>query len=153
MFTVSNRLRGTWGFMTYPIGLLIAIIFYMFTSDIYTSIALLPAYVAGESMGWGKWIGGIYSNNHGHPTPEQINDKEGIRNGVHFIANTISPEISNYYRYCIVALALRGMLWGMIALLPLIVMGYVGVNDYYIVSALLGAGFPISVIIGIRSAK
>ena len=148
MFTVLNRLRGTWGWMAKVIAVLIGTGFYILTGDLYTSIGLVVAYIAGESFGWGKWIGGVFSKNEGPPTIEQLNDLEGRDNGIHWLANKISSETENYYRYCYVALSLRGALWFLLLLLPLVVIGYIEVSMYIVSILLLGIGFPISVDLG-----
>jgi hypothetical protein len=147
MFTVLNRLRGTWSWMAKVVGIVIGIIFYVCGGDIYTSTALIVMYILGESFGWGKWMGGIYRDNV-IPTKQQLADLEGRNNGIHFLANKIYPETKNYALYCFTALWIRGIYWVGLTLLPLLVGGYLDAGNYIVITALLGYGFPISVKIG-----
>lgn len=151
MFSVLNRLRGTFGWMAKVNGVLIGALFYLFWVDIYTSIAVAMLYVVGESFGWGKWFGGIF---HGENTPQAIKDEdEGINNGVHWLANLIVPQDKDFYRYSILALGLRGALWFGLTLIPLAVMGYIGFNDWFMATVLLGVAFPLSVVIGKKTSE
>lgn len=153
MFTVLNRLRGTKGYFSHITGLIIGSLFYIFTQDIYTSIGLTVMYVFGESFGWGKWIGGVYRNYHGSPTEVMLLDTEGRRNGIHYLTNLVYPEKENYYKYCYLALTLRGIYWVGLTLLPLVLSGYIDVATYFSITALLGWGFPLSVKLGTYTTK
>ncbi len=167
MMTVLNRLRGTWSWMAKVTGLVIAILVtlllpythmmqfsiedwfsFSIANDLFYGLATGVMYVAGESFGWGKWIGGVY-NRHTEPaTPSMIKDKEGRKNGIHYLANRMIPETTDYYRYCSTALMIRGIYWFGITLIPLVVSGYLYVNDYVVIVLILGYGFPLSVKIG-----
>ena len=147
MFTILNRLRGTWSWMAKVVGIVIGILVYLITSDMYIAVASASLYLIGESFGWGKWIGGVYRKNV-TATQAQLLDLEGRNNGVHWLANTIFPERENYYKYCYTALMFRGMLWFGLTLFPLYIGGYIPI-DIYIGSVLfLGVGFPVSIRIG-----
>lgn len=148
MFTILNRLRGTWSWFAKVAGITIGLIFFIFTNDLYTSIALSISYVAGESMGWGKWIGGVFNEYRLPALPSMIEDEEGRRNGIHYLASLIYAETENYYRYCYTALTIRGMYWASIALLPVLVMGYIGLMDFILSTVILGFSFPSSVKLG-----
>ncbi len=148
MLTILNRLRGTKAIWAKVNGAILASLFYWLSKDVYTSISIGALYILGESFGWGKWIGGIMSGNRLSPTPRQLDDREGLKNGIHFLANLIAPEIKNYYEYCIVALGIRGMYWFGLTLLPLVIAGYVDPIMYMPMILLLGVGFPLSVILG-----
>lgn len=147
MFTVLNRFRGTEAFWAKINGVILSTLLY-FLVDVYTAVFVGLLYVAGESMGWGKWIGGIMSGNRLSPTPRQLADIEGEKNGIHWLANLLSPEIKNYYRYCVVALSIRGFYWFSLTFLPLAVMGYLDIYMYLISSIMLGVSFPVSVELG-----
>jgi hypothetical protein len=153
MLTVLNRLRGTYGYFSHVTGLTIGILFYLFTNDIYTALGLYVMYVFGESFGWGKWIGGVYRNYRGVPTASIVADEEGRNNGIHFIANLINPETKNYYRYCFTALWIRGFYWFALAMLPLVIGGYLDIPNYLVIAILIGYGFPISVKLGTYTTK
>lgn len=149
---ILNRLRGTWSWFAKVNGVVLGLLFYLFTSDLYTAIALSIAYVIGESMGWGKWIGGII-NETTKADAAVVSDEEGRRNGIHWIANKIYPETDDYQSYCILALTIRGMYWFLLMLLPLVVAGYIPIMWYLIMSLLLGLGFPASVFMGKETTK
>ncbi len=145
MFTLLNRLRGTYGVYAKINGLILSFLFYLYTTDLHTSLALGVCYVIGESFGWGKWIGGVYSKYELPATVEIISDKEGRRNGIHYLASLIVPETENYYLYCLTALSIRGFYWFSITLLPLVIGGYISIFLYLSLATLLGVGFPLSV--------
>lgn len=146
MFTILNRLRGTYSIFSKINGIIIASILYIVTSDLYMSILTGVMYVIGESFGWGKWIGGIMSKNTSKPTEAQLRDQEGTKNGIHYLANLIAPMNNNYYTYCIVALLIRGIYWFGLTLLPLVIFGYMNIQIYVLITASLGIGFPLSVV-------
>ncbi len=151
MFTVLNRLRGTWGWMAKINAIVVGLVFYVLTDDVIVSISIASLYILGESFGWGKWMGGVF---YGDDTPDSIqSEDEGINNGVHFLANLIAPQDKDFYRYSLVALTLRGSLWFGLTLLPLSIGSYIGWNDWIIATILLGVGFPLSVRIGITTMK
>lgn len=151
MFAVLNRLRGAYGWMAKVIGALLGGAFYLATSDLYISLAIAIGYILGESFGWGKWIGGIYSK-HTVATAENLAEEEGYNNGVHWLANKIHPELVNYYHYCLTALALRGMLWFTLTLLPVYAAAYISTYAFAFAIIVLGIGFPISIILGAKTA-
>lgn len=146
MFTILNRLRGTKAYMAKVISLII-IGGVFFASGSWTlSIAMGIGYLAGESMGWGKWIGGIMGGDV-KATEAQLLEKEGTKNGIHWLANKIYPQDKFYLKYCETALALRGLLWWTPVLLPLLVLGYVNVGIFLLAVLVLGLMFPLSVVI------
>lgn len=142
-----NRLRGTNSIWSKIIGLFLIGLFSIFI-NIWAAVAVGVLYVLGESMGWGKWIGGIMHQNTGPATPEELADLEGRDNGIHFIANTIISETKNYYDYCIIALSLRGFYWFGLMFLPLVIGGFLSFPLYLVFSILLGIAFPISIELG-----
>lgn len=153
MFIVLNRLRGTWAWMAKVNGIILGLIFGLFTMDWILGVSIAVAYLAGESMGWGKWIGAIMNQNYGPATEEEISDKEGTSNGIHFIANLLIPETKSYYWYSVLALAIRGFYWFAITLLPLVVLGYTSIVLYLVSTIILGIAFPVSVILGAWTAQ
>lgn len=147
MFTILNRWRGTKGYWSKIIGGLIAIALYFLIGDWVTALLVGIGYIAGESFGWGKWIGGIMHQKK-EATPEQLANDEGIDNGIHWLANKIAPQAGNYIKYCITALTIRGAYWWILTLLPLVVFGYIGILPFVGSVIALGLAFPLSVIIG-----
>ena len=69
------------------------------------------------------------------------------------MANWIAPQHVNFYKYSVVALAIRGIYWWALALLPLVLFSYLAVLPFIITVLLLGIGFPLSVIIGAKTAE
>jgi len=138
MFAILNRLRGTRGLFATINGIILGLIYYYFTNDYKTSILIAIGYVLGESFGWGKWIGIIGSRK------PQYHIKEGLENGIHFIANLIILEKKDFLNYARLALAIRGFYWW----LPVI--GFMDIPlEYKIISLfVLSIGFPLSVEIG-----
>lgn len=147
MFAVLNRLRGTDGIFSVITSLFIGLVFYAITKDREVSILMAAGYVLGESMGWGKWIGGII-NGITRARQSEVDDKEGIYNGIHYIANRLFTETEDYQAYCTVALAIRGFYWFFMVLLPLTLFGYIGPVFLFIGALILGIGFPLSVYLG-----
>jgi len=80
------------------------------------------------------------------PTEAQLRDQEGAKNGTHYLANLVAPMNSNYYTYYIVALLIRGICWFGLTLLPLVAFGYMNIQIYVLMTASLGTGFPLSVV-------
>ena len=153
MLTILNRLRGTWAIMAKVTGVVLGIAFYIATGEVYMSAMITIGYILGESMGWGKWIGGIISGHRGPATAQQQAEKEGTNNGIHWIANRIAPQTVNFYRYSQVALFIRGFYWWAITLFPLTYAGFMPAGEWILASVLVGAGFPISVMIGVKTEK
>lgn len=148
MFTVLNRLRGTYGWMSKINGLLLGILVYLCTSDILVSTLTAASYIIGESFGWGKWIGGII-NDVKVGTEEMTKDEEGRHNGIHWLATRLFPEIGDTYQeYCILALTIRGFYWFFLVLLPLTLFGYIDPVFLFTGALILGIGFPLSVYLG-----
>jgi hypothetical protein len=109
-------------------------------------IAPVGGYILGESMGWGKWIGGVI----GHGSKSEYYKKQGYSDGIHWITSQVIDQRDDYLNYCRFALFLRGIWWWFPALLPLLIFGcfggwVVGPIKFVIGMLLLGVGFPASV--------
>jgi len=148
MFTILNRLRGKRGYFAKINAIVIAIAIYILYGNPYVSLASGLGYLLGESFGWGEWVGNLAVNKY------NITDtigKEGKNNGIQWIAKKIVPNyLTNYIRYCNVALAIRGSYWWLPTLLPLY---FVGFNLGYLLLAaiLLSIGFPIACWLGYKT--
>lgn len=152
MLTILNRLRGTWAIMAKVNGLILGIGLYLLTGNVIAGIALAIAYVAGESMGWGKWIGGVIDGNK-TATEAELADEEGRNNGIHWLANKIAPETEDYAKYCFVALAIRGVYWWLPVMLVLVYFGVIVYGLGIALAGLLGIAFPLSVVIANKTSK
>jgi hypothetical protein len=146
MFTILNRLRGTYGWMSKVTGIILGLLVYAIFDNYYVAIAVTLGYVLGESFGWGDWVGEL-SVNKTNKAPAVTTD--GVNNGIFFLANKIIDYRREWTEYCRLALAIRGMYWWL-CLIPLY---WVGVNAMIIVIAilLLAVGFPIACELGYRS--
>lgn len=152
MFGLLNRLRGTKAYFAKIVGLVIGVIAYMTLGDIIVAVNMAIGYVIGESMGWGKWIGGIMSGNN-LALPEQLADEEGRRNGIHWITSKLFNEVYEYQRFCNTALGIRGLYWAFLTLLPLFAFGYLGVIEFHALILFLAVMFPVSIHIGMWTSK
>lgn len=154
MESVLNRLRGTGdlfyiskfaitGTMIYATYL--ALVVGLLTLNIFYGLIMFGLFILGESMGWGKWVGYLTSDNH----PENYNDKEGYNFPfIHQTANLIANEKKHYRLYCQLALGLRGFYWW---ILPYLFMAFIDLISYYeavLFSILLGVLFPVACEIG-----
>lgn len=164
LMAVLNRVRGSdlkagWleldDVATFAAGLVPCLLLFFFSPMFVLwplswklLLCLLPlgGYIMGESWGWGEWIGGIID----HGANPQLENKQGFENGIHWAANQVFDEETNYLNYCRFALLLRGIWWWLPALLPLLIFGamggwFLGTIKFIAGMAAIGAGFPLSV--------
>lgn len=131
-----NRIRGGWWlelvklpadspFRGAGVWLPAFFIFYLFLdhAGIIGAVLVALAYVGGESFGWTKWLRGVtglrdpQNSRSGVMTQEVWNttqyrvDDTGQKNGIHFLAHMIFKENQNYWAYCMLAFAIRGVYW------------------------------------------
>ena len=95
---------------------------------------MVIGYIAGESMGWGDWIGQQCGS------ALRCGD-EGEKNGIKYLASKFAPCGTDAYNK--IALVIRGFYWWFLALLPLVCV----VNPLLVAVAivLLACGFQLSV--------
>jgi len=138
----GGGIKGSAPFIGMALGWIVAMVF----NNPYVGFAVATGYILGESFGWGEWVGTLSAK------PEQVvtNSEEGKNNGIMWIASKIVP-MTNWYRYCQVALSIRGFYWWLPTLAPLY---FVGFNPYAIAIAvvLLGLAFPLACWIGYNTA-
>jgi len=147
MFTILNRLRGTWSWFSKVIGLLVAIAVYWVSDNYYVAIASGLGYIAGESMGWGAWVGTLSCYPRGKEPKNTKYDYEGKNNGIYWIASKFYDPISDWYKFSMVALVLRGIYWWLPVTLPLTYLyGILPV----VIALVLGVLFPIACILGYK---
>ena len=145
MFAFLNRLRGTSNVYTKVFAIVFATIYGSITGSIIVFGLMFIAFILGESFGWGKWLGSL-----AYPelvTDEIKNDREGYNNGIHWIANKLSPQNRDFLRYCSIALAIRGIYWWLPVYLVIWWAGVVNLLTALILAILLGVLFPISVLL------
>jgi len=148
-----NRLRGTGvifsisklqvtGTMIY--SLYIGIVFGLI-SCWYIGLLSVGLFLLAESMGWGKWVGALCYPETKTNLEKEYQDKEGYGFPfIHYIANFIIPEKKEFFKYCNVALGLRGLLWGLILFIGLFTYGTINYIEYISISILYAIGFPLS---------
>ena len=176
---ILNRLRGTGEIFSISLfkvtgtiiyALYLGVLFGLVTQSYGVGIITLIGFLAGESFGWGKWVGSLcYPNRYTEQSKLDIQylDKEGYSFPyIHYIANSIIKERDNFIWYCRVALFLRGFIWAMFIYIGLlftneivntfilyineivaIPIQYINVVeialiDYLIVCIIYGLGFP-----------
>ena len=105
---ILNRWRGTGdifnvykfsvtGTMIYAIYL--ALLFGLVTGSVIIGVVTLIGFLAGESFGWGKWVGTLVTDEPKDLEVEYL-DKEGYGFPyIHYIANFIAPERENFRKH------------------------------------------------------
>ena len=153
METILNRWRGTGdifnvykfrvtGTMIY--ALYIGLLFGLLTTW-YIGLLSLGLFLLGESFGWGKWVGALCYPETKKDLEKEYEDKEGYNFPfIHYIANFIVNEKKYFFKYCNLALFIRGMIWGLFLYLALVLFDYISYLEYIIVSIIYGIGFPLS---------
>ena len=157
MEALLNRWRGTGdifniykfaitGTMIYAIYL--ALLFGLVTQNVTVGVITLIGFLAGESFGWGKWVGTLVTDEPKDLEVEYL-DKEGYGFPyIHYIANIIQPERENFRRYCTVALGIRGAIWGALIYIGLVALGYIAWYEYFAAILVYGIGFPLACWVG-----
>ena len=150
---ILNRWRGTGDIVTISklritgtmiYALYLGALFGLVTQSYAVSAITLIGFLAGESFGWGKWVGTLVTDEP-KDLEKEYADKEGYNFPyIHYIANAIQPERENFRRYCTVALGIRGAVWAMFLYIGLIGLGYIAWYDYFVVILAYGIGFPLA---------
>jgi len=133
-----NRLRGTYLYYSKVIAILLGVIFGLVASNYYIGIAVAVGYLAGESMGWGEWIGGLINGESNVPVT-----RNGTGNGIEWLATRFYNM--NTFGYHFLALAIRGFYWWFLTLMSLMLY----INPIYVCLSILilSIGFPVSVVL------
>lgn len=141
-FYQLNRLRGTYSYFAKINSILLGLIFGYASKNPYIGTAVAVGYLAGESMGWGDWIGQLVDN-------YERCGNEGQKNGIKWLSSKLFPCGTRNYNIC--ALAIRGVYWWLPALASL---AFVVDYTFIIVAVIiLGIGFPASVLLAKGSGK
>lgn len=123
LYFFLNRFRGTLGAGGPIVGAVTGLIVFLLTGNPLVAVGIAIAYALGEAPGWGRWIKLLnknytqqeYWNNHREPS----RGKE-----IHWLANKIAREKTDYRKYAMVAMGLRGLLWWLpVALVPTLLLG------------------------------
>lgn len=144
-----NRWRGTGIVFSHITGtmiyaLYIGLLFGLLTTW-HVGLLSIGLFLLAESMGWGKWVGALCYPESKKDLEKEYQDKEGYGFPfIHYVANFIIKEKVSYFKYCNLALGLRGLLWGLILYLGLVSFGYISIFEYLIISLVYAIGFPLS---------
>lgn len=154
---ILNRWRGTGDIVTISkfritgtmiYALYLCVLFGLITQSYSVGMLTLIGFLAGESFGFGKWLGTLVTDEPKNLEKEYL-DKEGHNFPyIHYIANAIQPERENFRRYCTVALGIRGAVWAMFLYIGLIGLGYIEWYDYLVIVIAYGIGFPLAAWLG-----
>ncbi len=141
-------------------GLYLALVFGLLAMNVWAGLAVLVAYLVGESKGWGEWIGALtrWESKDEKWLEKQYKDNEGVGFPyVHQIANcvikeqvegTLEEKLKQYNKYARLALTLRGMYWWSLVYGVIAWFGLINLYEYAAIVAILGIGFPIACEIG-----
>ena len=143
-------------------GLYLALVFGLLAMNVWAGLAVLVAYLVGESKGWGEWVGALtrWETKDEEWLQRQYKDNEGVGFPyIHQIANiivkeqiegTLDEKLAQYNKYAITALTIRGMFWWGLVYGAMAVFGVIGVWSAIVATTLLGVGFPIACELGKR---
>lgn len=151
MEILLNRWRGTGNIFSISIfnitgtmiyALYIGLLFGLLTTW-YIGLLSLGLFLLGESFGWGKWVGALCYPETKTDLQKEYEDKEGYNFPfIHYMANFIIKEKENFFKYCNLALGIRGMIWALCLYLALVLFNYISYLEYIIISIMYGIGFP-----------
>lgn len=137
-------------------GLYLASVFGLLAMNVYAGLAVLAAYLVGESKGWGEWVGALtrWESKDKKWLEKQYKDNEGVGFPyIHQIANfvvkeriegTLEEKLKQYNKYARLALTLRGMYWWSLVYGVIAWFGLINLYEYAAIVAILGIGFPIA---------
>ena len=138
----------------------LALIVGFLTMNVLAGLAVLAAYLVGESKGWGEWVGALtrWESKDEKWLEKQYKDNEGVGFPyVHQIANfvikeqvegTLEEKLKQYNKYARLALTLRGMYWWSLVYGVMFYFGLINLYEYAAIVAILGIGFPIACELG-----
>lgn len=141
-------------------GLYLALVLGLLAMNIWAGLAVLVAYLVGESKGWGEWVGALtrWETKDEEWLQRQYDDEEGwglpfIHNIANFICKeqingTLEEKLKQYNKYAITALVVRGMLWWGLVYGTASIFGIVSALEAVVLTVALGIGFPLACWLG-----
>ena len=141
-------------------GLYLALVFGLLAMNVWAGLAVLVAYLVGESKGWGEWVGALtrWETKDEEWLQRQYDDEEGwglpfIHNVANFICKeqiegTLEEKLIQYNKYAVTALTIRGMLWWGLVYGTACIFGVISVLEAVAITVALGIGFPIACLLG-----
>ena len=143
-------------------GLYLALVFGLLAMNVWAGLAVLVAYLVGESKGWGEWVGALtrWETKDEEWLQIQYKDNEGVGFPyIHQIANaivneriegTLEEKLKQYHKYAALALTLRGMFWWGLVYGVMALFGVISGLAALVATVVLGIGFPIACELGKR---
>ena len=143
-------------------GLYLALVLGLLAMNVWAGLAVLVAYLVGESKGWGEWVGALtrWETKDEEWLQRQYKDNEGVGFPyIHQIANaivkeqiegTLEDKLKQYHKYATIALTLRGMFWWGLVYGTMAVFGVISGLTALVATVLLGIGFPVACELGKR---
>lgn len=130
---------------------------------LYLGLSVFILYIAGESKGWGEWVGALTTTKEKNKEwlYKQYIDDEG--KGFPFIFNianffikeqvslddvSLETAIKQYTRHAILALSLRGLFWWSLTYLPFYIVNIISGFEYLCILLFLSWSFPIACYLG-----
>ena len=141
-------------------GLYLALVFGLLAMNVWAGLAVLVAYLIGESKGWGEWVGALtrWETKDEEWLQIQYKDNEGVGFPyIHQIANaivkdriegTLEEKLKQYHKYATLALTLRGIFWWGLVYGTVSIFGIVSVLEAVAITVALGIGFPVACWLG-----
>lgn len=141
-------------------GLYLALVFGIVSMNIWAGLAVLVAYLVGESKGWGEWVGALtrWETKDEEWLQRQYKDNEGVGFPyIHQIANAITKEqiegtledrLRQYHKYARLALVLRGMYWWGLVYGTVAMFGVISGVTALVATVVLGIAFPVACWLG-----
>ena len=143
-------------------GMYLALVLGLLAMNVWVGLAVLVAYLVGESKGWGEWVGALtrWETKDEEWLQRQYKDNEGVGFPyIHQIANiivkeqiegTLEEKLKQYHKYATLALTLRGMFWWGLVYGVMALFGVISGMTALVATLLLGIGFPIACELGKR---
>ena len=140
MFWILNRLRGRYAYFAKINALVVALLIFAFLGNFYLALICGLGYLAGESKGWGVWVGALV-------THSSFKDERENRLIERVAAKLFNPR-AQWLAYCRFCLFLRGLIWWMPVFVPLL---FADVYTAPLIAVALAVGFPIACELGYRT--
>lgn len=143
-------------------GLYLALVVGLLAMNVWAGLAVLVAYLVGESKGWGEWVGALtrWETKNEEWLQKQYDDEEGwglpfIHNIANFICKeqiegTLEEKLIQYNKYAITALIIRGIVWWGLVYGVMAAFGVIGGMTALVATVALGIGFPVACELGKR---
>jgi len=141
LFAVVNRVRGSFGAGGVVGGAVMGgVVLALSLNPVVAGVCAL-LYVAGESVGWGRWIKAIGRSHDGVAQFDYMDNYREKDRGkfIHNLANKVVKESKDYVSYAWVALWIRAAIWFPPIFIALALAGIV-----HPITAALCAGFTVA---------